>query len=67
MFFALSALDVHVRWVMCTSIAAAFTLCLTVQHQPLPDVLRCMLTGYAAPDAAAGAPSPDLKTAPNVV
>ena len=28
----LSALHVHVRWVMCTSIAAAFTLCLTVQH-----------------------------------
>ncbi|MFR6425812.1 MAG: Na+/H+ antiporter NhaC family protein [Oscillospiraceae bacterium] len=50
-----SALHVHVRWVMCASIAAAFTLCLTVQHQPLADVLRCMLTGYAAPDAAAGA------------
>ena len=46
----LSALHVHVRWVMCASIAAAFTLCLTVQHQPLADVLRCMLTGYAAPE-----------------
>ena len=36
-------------------------------HQPLPDVLRCMLTGYAAPDAAAGVLLPDLKSAPNVV
>lgn len=55
LILVLSALHVHVRWVMCASIAAAFTLCLTVQHQPLADVLRCMLTGYAAPDAAAGA------------
>lgn len=54
----LSALHVHVRWVMSASIAAAFTLRLTVQHQPLPDVLRYMLTGYAAPDAAAGASPP---------
>ena len=28
------------------------------QARPLPDVLRCMLTGYAAPDAAAGASPP---------
>lgn len=63
----LSALHVHVRWVVSASIAAAFTLCLTVQHQPLPVVLRCMLTGYAAPDAAAGVLLPDLKSAPNVV
>ena len=55
LILVLSALHVHVRWVMCASIAAAFTLCLTVQHQPLADVLRCMLTGYVAPDAAAGA------------
>lgn len=58
LILVLSALHVHVRWVMCASIAAAFTLCLTVQHQPLADVLRCMLTGYAAPDAAAGASPP---------
>ena len=31
----LSALHVHVRWVMSASIAAAFTLCLTVQHLSL--------------------------------
>ena len=55
LILVLSALHVHVRWVMCASIAAAFTLCLTLQHQPLAEVLRCMLTGYAAPDAAAGA------------
>ena len=30
LILALSALHVHVRWVMCASIAAAFTLCLTV-------------------------------------
>ena len=33
----------------------AFVLCLAVQHMPLADVLRCALSGYAAPDAAAGA------------
>lgn len=51
----LSALHLNVKIVMSSSIAAAFVLCLTVQHLPLADVLRCALLGYTSPDAAAGA------------
>ncbi len=51
----LAALRRNVKIVMSASIAAAFVLCLTVQHMPLWQVLRCALLGYTAPDAAAGA------------
>lgn len=51
----LSALRRNVKIVMSASIAAAFVLCLTVQHMPLWQVLRCALLGYTASDAAAGA------------
>ncbi len=51
----LEALRRNVKIVMSASIAAAFVLCLTVQHMPLWQVLCCALLGYTAPDAAAGA------------
>lgn len=51
----LAALRRNVKIVMSASIAAAFVLCLTVQHMPFWQVLRCALLGYTAPNAAAGA------------
>ncbi len=51
----LSAFRVKVRIAMSVSIAAAFALCLFVQHMSLEDVLRAALLGFEARDAEVAA------------